>query len=155
MVGYQHHDLLHTGDKGPVGPRAAEVASLGLRYPVNDMTLRFGEYSDAPAAQRTFENRMPDFALTMGQRTFANGIDFIPVQGGVLSPPARMWTQQHIEILVEHMASRLHEQTREDLMWGGMGVALMFVRLANRYAEHGAWLPNHVLYARMALGITS
>lgn len=155
MVGYQHSTLLHSGHSKQVGPRAAEIAGLGLRYRVNEQTLRLGEYSDAPAATRTFENRLPDFPLTIGTRQFANGIDFIPVQGGVLSPPARMWTQQHIENLVEHIAGRLHELTREDLMWGGMGIALMFVRLGNRFADRGAWLPNHVLYARMALGITS
>ena len=31
---------------------------------------------------------------------------------------------QHIEQIVEHIAGRLHEITREDLLWGGMGVAV-------------------------------
>lgn len=154
MASYQHTTLQHTGTLHPVGPRAAEVAGVGLRYRVNDETWRLGEYADAPVATRTFENRLPDFPLTVGSRQFANGVDWIPVQGAVLSPPARMWTLQHIEQIVEHIAGRLHEITREDLLWGGMGIAMMFLKLGTRYADQGAFLPNHVLYARMALGIT-
>ena len=35
-----------------------------------------------------------------------------------------MWTMQHIEQIVEHIAGGLNEITREDLLWGGMGVAV-------------------------------
>lgn len=138
-----------------VGPRPAEVAGVGLRYRNSEQTWRLGEYSDAPASTRTYENRLADFDLTIGSRQFANGVDWVPVQGAVLSPPARAWTEEQIQLLVEDIAGRLYELTREDFLWGGMGIAMMYLRLGMRYAEHGAFLPNHVLYARMACGITS